>query len=140
MGGAISAAGFGSTRLSQVIDEGAGLRTGGREVQTDLHLCAEAGISGEDWHKARIAFSADGLQWNWYAAVDTLFPGQGEDDENWAGILNSYYDPIQGQYGMFFRYYEPYTWENAEGVTQTDTIRRTGFTTSSDYIHWTAPK
>ena len=54
--------------------------------------------------------------------------------------MNSYYDPIRGQYGLFFRYYEPYTWENAEGVTQTDTIRRTGFMTSSDYIHWTAPE
>ena len=43
---------------------------------------------------------------------------RGANDENWVGILNSYYDSIRGQYGMFFRYYEPYTWENAEGVNK----------------------
>ena len=126
---------------ASILDEGAGYVPVGERYKQIYSYVQKPGFEDEDWLKSRIAFSADGVNWNWYAGVDTLFPGHGgSSNENWGDILNSYYDPIRGQYGLFFRYYEPYTWENAEGVTQTDTIRRTGFMTSSDYIHWTAPE
>ena len=95
-----------------------------------------------DWFKTRIAFSADGIDWEQYTEIDTLFPGHGDNTyyANWGDILHSFYDPMGGHYGLFFRYYGPYRWTNAEGQTKDEKIRRVGYTTSLDYKHWSEPR
>ncbi|NOX63186.1 MAG: hypothetical protein GXP42_14770 [Chloroflexi bacterium] len=96
----------------------------------------------EDWFKTRIAFSADGITWRQYEAIDTLFPGYGNNVhyENWGDIIHSFYDPIRGRYGLTFRYVSPYAWTNLEGESKYEIIRRVGFTTSLDYKHWAEPR
>ncbi len=124
-----------------VLDEGPSFQPKNERYKLVYSMAEKPSTPNRDWLKTRVAFSADGIKWQWYAAIDTLFPGQGSSSqENWGDILNSYYDPIRRQYGLFFRAYGPYTWTNAEGVTQTEPIRRTGFITSTDFKQWTEPQ
>ena len=93
-----------------------------------------------DYIKVRIAFSPNGLNWTWYRPIDTLFPGHGTDvngSNQWGDATASYYDPIRNQYGLFSHFFGPYTWKNKEGVTQTATIRRVHFLSSTDHKTWT---
>ncbi len=123
-----------------VIDEGPDFQPAEERFKLVYMLSLKKPYSDPEYVKTRIAFSPDGLNWTWYSTVDTLFPGHGSSSlRNWGDILHSYYDPIRQQYGLFFRLYEPYTWMNAEGITQTVSIRRTGFTTSQDFKQWSEP-
>lgn len=126
---------------ADIIDEGPNFSNLAQRYKLIYSYIQRPGFRDDDWIKTRIAFSPNGLRWFWESSVDTLFPGHGSSsDENWGDILNTYYDPIRSSYGLFFRYYGPYTWINLEGEAKEETIRRVGFVTSSDFKHWSEPE
>ena len=129
------------TVMASVIDHGAAFVPQHERYKQAYTYIQRPGFRDDDWLKTRIAFSEDGLQWAMYEPIDTLFPGFGRSDvSNWGDILNIYYDSINETYGLFFRYYDRYRWTNAEGKSEDETIRRTGFTTSKDFKAWATPQ
>ncbi len=131
------------TASASVIDEGPNFGRVHERYKIIYSYTLKPGYrESRDWFKTRIAFSADGISWTPYEGVDTLFPGHGSNlhHDNWGDILHSFYDPIRGRYVLFFRYYGPYLWTNAEGERKYEIIRRVGMTTSLDYKHWAEPR
>ena len=124
-----------------IIDRGSGYSPASERYRMVYAIVLENVTAPNDFAKARIAFSSDGITWGQYSDVDTLFPGSFNSySVNKGDILNSHYDALHGKYVLFYRDYGPYTWTNKEGQVESNvTVRRTGILTSSDYKTWSAP-
>jgi hypothetical protein len=88
--------------------------------------------AGEERAGIWAAFSPDGLTWTPYRG-NPVIPS-GTDD-----IVNVFWDDRSARYVLMLKLYRPYTWRNAEGRHERQTIRLVGLSFSADLIHWSEP-
>ncbi|WP_428938595.1 hypothetical protein [Fontivita pretiosa] len=92
-----------------------------------------------------VFFSPDGKQWTAYEGNPVL-PYYPFGHELWrvsvGDIVDPYWDPVRGQYGMFVKMYTTSDREfgvNSRTMQRGMGLRLTGMSVSDDFMHWSRP-